>query len=251
MERYRELGTTILYFNTYFMNELVMDETELEISRLKEFTLMLEMFIGNLDIKANLSDVGLVFFLIVDVDKYYLLCFDLKRGRYLIIDHVKHIGTVESRYGKIPRTLQRFFCNYLMTQNHRMHVELYSKEAKIMRVVWEVRDIGPDCGLYLMRHMECYKGDLEGKWETGFKGIKDSDVAVLSRLRYKYMYRLMTSDHNLQKDMLLEEADKFSKLDILQKSMLFDEAMELAKNKRKKYKKSKEREKVAETGIVV
>ncbi|CAH1418144.1 unnamed protein product [Lactuca virosa] len=146
-------------------NEVVMDEKEFEFTRLKEFTLMLEMFIGNLDVKTKFSDVGLT-------------------GRYLIIDHVKRIGTVESRYRKIPRMLQWFFCNYLMTQNHPMHSELYSKEAKLMRVVWEVPDIGHECGLYLMRHMECYKGDLEGKWETRFKGIKHSDVAVLSRLRF-------------------------------------------------------------------
>ncbi|CAH1418407.1 unnamed protein product [Lactuca virosa] len=132
-----------------------------------------------------------------------------------------------------------------------MHVELYSKEAKLMRVVWEVPDIEPDRGLYLMRLMECYKGDLEGKWETRLKGIKHSDVAVLSRLRYKYMYRLMTSDHNLQKDMLLEEADKFSKLYILQKCILFDDAKELEKNKRKKFnKKERKGKKWPKKGIV-
>ncbi|CAI9273844.1 unnamed protein product [Lactuca saligna] len=114
-----------------------------------------------------------------------------------------------------------------------MQFELYSKEAKLMRVVWEVLNIGPDCGVYLMRHMEFYKGDLVGNWETGFKGIKHCDVGVLSRLRYKYMYKLMTSDHNLQKDMFLKEDDKFSKLDILQKCVLFDEAKKLAKKKNK------------------
>lgn len=144
---------------------------------------------------------------------------------------------------------QRFFCNYLMTQNHPMHDKLRSKEAKLMRVVWEVSDIGPDCGLYLMRHMKWYKGDLEGKWKTGFNGIKHSDVAVLSRLRY--MYRLMTLDHNMQKHMLLEEADKISKLDILYKCILFDDANELARIKERSLIKRKDREKVVENGIGV
>jgi len=55
-----------------------------------------------------------VFFPINHGDMYYLLCYDLKKPAFYIIDHVKRTGLAASIYGKIP-TL--YVCNSLRIQN--------------------------------------------------------------------------------------------------------------------------------------
>ncbi|KAI3523747.1 hypothetical protein L1887_02119 [Cichorium endivia] len=52
------------------------------------------------------KDVGLVFFPIVARDNYYLLCFDLRRPFYYIIDHLQRKGNQQSSYGRVPQIVK-------------------------------------------------------------------------------------------------------------------------------------------------
>ncbi|KAL4579359.1 hypothetical protein LXL04_015501 [Taraxacum kok-saghyz] len=122
---------------------------------------------NNLDINPNLRSIGLVIFPIINQGKYYMLCFDLKKPSYVLIDHIVRMGTTANRYGPIPLTLHKFFCYYLKSQRHPSLKALSKMEANIQNLPWSVIKSGDNCGLYLMRHMECYMGEREGMWETG------------------------------------------------------------------------------------
>ncbi|KAL4573062.1 hypothetical protein LXL04_019855 [Taraxacum kok-saghyz] len=63
----------------------------------RSITLGLYETCNNLDINPNLRSIGL--------GKYYMLCFDLKKPSYVLIDHIVRMGTTANRYGPIPLTL--------------------------------------------------------------------------------------------------------------------------------------------------
>lgn len=44
----------------------------------------------------------------------------------------------------------------------------------MMKMPWRSSANHTDCGIYCMRHMETYMGDIKG-WDAGFK--KDKDVS--------------------------------------------------------------------------
>ncbi|KAI3496739.1 hypothetical protein L1887_39113 [Cichorium endivia] len=115
---------------------------------------------------------------------------------------------------------QRFFCNYLRKENHQKKEALWIMEPQMIKMVWQVANVSADCGLYLMRHMECYMGEGDGKWELDFSGVKQHDEKSLLRLRFKYMYKLLKSDYNMHKDKLTTESHDFSKLDFSKKRIV-------------------------------
>ncbi|KAI3503791.1 hypothetical protein L1887_32241 [Cichorium endivia] len=60
----------------------------------------------NFEINSKFRDVGLVFFPIVARDNYYLLCFDLRRPFYYIIDHLQRKGNQQSSYVRVPQIVK-------------------------------------------------------------------------------------------------------------------------------------------------
>ncbi|KAL4560294.1 hypothetical protein LXL04_032444 [Taraxacum kok-saghyz] len=147
------------------------------------------------------SDCMLIF-PIINQGKYYMLCFDLKKPSYVLIDHIVRMGTTANRYGPIPLTLHKFFCYYLKSQRHPSLKTLSKMEANIQNLPWSVIKSGDNCGLYLMRHMECYMGEREGMWETGLTGKEMIDSAAFLGLRYKYMAAIFTLVINKFKEMI-------------------------------------------------
>ncbi|CAI9282300.1 unnamed protein product [Lactuca saligna] len=107
------------------------------------------------------------------------------------------------------------------------------KAVRVINIYWQVEDSGIDCGIYLMRHMESYKGENEGSWECGLTGKMTGDVTAILMLRTKYMARLLIADFNKYKSMIVTDYEAFRKLDILQQNMLLQES---AKNRKKKRK---------------
>lgn len=102
-----------------------------------------------------------------------------------------------------------------------------------MNISWLVEKAGTECGIYLMRHMESYMGENEGRWECGLTGKMPADVSAAIKLRTKYMARLLTSDFNKFKSMIVKDFEAFRKLDILEQDMLLRESAENRKKKRK------------------
>ncbi|KAL4580228.1 hypothetical protein LXL04_016413 [Taraxacum kok-saghyz] len=61
----------------------------------------------------------------------------------------------------------KFFCYYLKSKRHPSVKALSTMEAKIQNLSWSVLRSEDNCGLYLMRNMECYIGEREGiQWRT-------------------------------------------------------------------------------------
>ena len=57
--------------------------------------------------------------------------------------------------------------------------------------------------------------------------VPEKKEKTKSKLRDKYLYRLLTWGFNMHKDMLLEEAAKYKELDLLAQQMLLRDAEKL------------------------
>ncbi|CAI9271372.1 unnamed protein product [Lactuca saligna] len=234
MENYKdESSLSRFFFDTTIVTEDILNELKSEDMKCRLFATLLRIYTKKFDVKPSFRDVALVFFPIVDDGKYYLLIFDLKSSLYYIVDHVKRTGTLERKYGMIPNLVKKLFCNYLTSQHHPMAKTLTFKAARVMNISWLVEKAGTECGIYLMRHMETYMGEYEGRWECGLTGKMPADVSATIKLRIKYMARLLTSDFNKFKNMIVKDIEAFRKLDILEQDMLLRESAENRKKKRK------------------
>ena len=87
-----------------------------------------------------------------------------------------------------------YFCHFLT--NIGLHKQCKTiSNAKIQRfkMPWRTSENVEDCGVFLMRHMETYKGEREGCWNCG---LKKSSSGVLQSLRAKYCSALMLANNS-------------------------------------------------------
>ncbi|KAL4580682.1 hypothetical protein LXL04_016883 [Taraxacum kok-saghyz] len=87
-------------------SDYMLDGSVLELIRMNQFNMLFTATCNNLDINPNLRSIGLVIFPIINQGKYYMLCFDLKKPSYVLIDHIVRMGTTANRYGPIPLILE-------------------------------------------------------------------------------------------------------------------------------------------------
>ncbi|KAL4590492.1 hypothetical protein LXL04_003422 [Taraxacum kok-saghyz] len=197
-------------------SDYMLDGSVLELTRMNQFNMLFTATCNNLDINPNLRSIGL-------------------KPSYVLIDHIVRMGTTANRYGPIPLTLHKFFCYYLKSQRHPSLKALSKMEANIQNLPSSVTKSGDNCGLYLMRHMECYMGEREGMWETGLTGKGMIDSAAFLGLRYKYMAAIFTSVINKFKEVIDKELTEFKKLDENGRAKLLAEAeTRNLKNERKR-----------------
>ncbi|KAL4579717.1 hypothetical protein LXL04_015878 [Taraxacum kok-saghyz] len=70
-----------------------------------------------------------------------------------------------------------------------------------------------DCGLFGMRHLECYTGGVISKFNCGLVKESEQQSARLIKLRKKYATKILMSDLNIKIKSFLEDATSFSKIE--------------------------------------
>lgn len=106
------------------------------------------------------------------------------------------------------------FCEYLgKVENHPQTFALMKEVPKILEIDWVTKRNFVDCGVFVMRHMECYKG-------TGLKDFKiqlESEGAVQKRqledLRKRYVTKILLSDLNDDVEHVRAEVKCYDRLD--------------------------------------
>ncbi|CAI9288839.1 unnamed protein product [Lactuca saligna] len=85
------------------------------------------------------------------------------------MEELRDVGSV-SRVFFDTNFLKKLLGNYLKTENYQNSIAFNKIKARVMKMTWKVEKEGSDCGVYLMRHMESYMGENEGRWDCGFTG---------------------------------------------------------------------------------
>nr|GMD63696.1 uncharacterized protein LOC109155335 [Ipomoea batatas] len=96
---------------------------------------------------------------------YYMIHFDSLCERFEAIDNSFVVAKTEDKYGVMPRILQTFLSKFLTGLKSTYKAQKIAKlKVKRMRMPWRDNHNKIDCGVFLMRHMETFGGQLVDLW---------------------------------------------------------------------------------------
>ncbi|KAK9075777.1 hypothetical protein SSX86_004106 [Deinandra increscens subsp. villosa] len=155
----------------------------------------------------SIIGIDLVFIPIVCGEHYYLMCFNMKTHTVEVIDSIK---SPKKNYKTWPQKMRIAFVDFLISIGHKEWEEFKSATIDYVDMPWKTQKNFIDCGIFLMRHMETYFGDLK-KWKSELSEEKNQNDE-LKDLRCKYVAKLLTSDINLQNASIVQEMKNFLKM---------------------------------------
>ncbi|KAI3732599.1 hypothetical protein L1987_63805 [Smallanthus sonchifolius] len=190
-------------------NKNMNDETIIELFREN-----LLHIIGCQSDLLSLATFDLVFFPVIDNGHYYLICFDLKTPSIVVIDNINHqkttmeieggVGPMEERKTNIPTRYRDIFGKYLEIVGNPKSFQIQSADPLRLSLKWSTSENSNDCGIFLMRHMECYKG-ISKQWDCGFEPEGRKQSTQILRLRCKYAAKILLSELNIHRATVLSD----------------------------------------------
>ncbi|GJQ94800.1 ulp1 protease family, C-terminal catalytic domain-containing protein [Tanacetum coccineum] len=135
----------------------------------------------------NISNIDMVFFpVLLAKCHYYLLVFNLKTPKIEILDNSKNgiNVSVDDLYGESFKKLKKLFIEYLAYSEHRS---------------WKS-----------MKKAVCER--IEMSWKTEYNNEGWEQKTQIYDLRKKYLSKILKSDLNCKRTVLLNELDQFRKL---------------------------------------
>ncbi|KAJ9565425.1 hypothetical protein OSB04_001391 [Centaurea solstitialis] len=113
---------------------------------------------------VNMRDIDLAFFPMVQDHHFYLVVFNLKSPSIVIIDnHRRHVNYIEDlikMYKGVSDILQCCMIKHLTSIGHAAASFFAENSPERLVMQWQTDQNIDDSGVFLMRHMETYMGDL-------------------------------------------------------------------------------------------
>nr|GMD20715.1 uncharacterized protein LOC109158994 [Ipomoea batatas] len=118
---------------------------------------------------------ALIFFPVLRHGHYFLICINVKASKLEIIDNKSLVScvTMKDKYGDCTTLLVTALKEYLALGSSALFWKVDELTEEVVDMSWKESENYIDCGLFVMRHMETYKGTLK-KWNPGFK--KESKI---------------------------------------------------------------------------
>ncbi|KAH6798821.1 Rhodanese/Cell cycle control phosphatase superfamily protein [Perilla frutescens var. frutescens] len=158
----------------------------------------------------QLAGIDMFFFPIYHAQHFYLLCIDVKNCKGDIIDNSIGFGGENNDqtlvYGDTPVCLLRYFIQFLKKNGEENKATTIVKKMKPMQKLqmpWQNDTNKVDCGIYVMRHMETYKGNVMRNWKSG---LKVDNPRQMKFLRAKYCGAILDANSNKLREGILAEA---------------------------------------------
>nr|GMD66173.1 uncharacterized protein LOC109158994 [Ipomoea batatas] len=121
-----------------------------------------------------------IFFPVLRHGHYFLICINVKASKLEIIDNKSLVSgvTMKDKYGDCTTLLVTALKEYLALGSSALFWKVDELIEEVVDMSWKESENYIDCGLFVMRHMETYKGTLK-KWNPGFKKkAKLNDVTL-------------------------------------------------------------------------
>ncbi|KVH87935.1 hypothetical protein Ccrd_024718 [Cynara cardunculus var. scolymus] len=115
-------------------------------------------------------------------------------------------------YDFITDILQRLMIGHLNTVGHAAGRELDEIGQERLRMDWQTQHNFDACGVFAMRHIETYMGDMR-TWKTGLTQEGKTQESQIANLRMKYVAKLLVSNYNKKKEYVIKEVEKFQSMD--------------------------------------
>ncbi|KAL4566080.1 hypothetical protein LXL04_030190 [Taraxacum kok-saghyz] len=159
----------------------------------------------------SLKKVNLVYFPIFHYDHYYIYVFDLKTNTVHLFDNRKDFPA--DGYNKSPKRMIDFFSRFLAEKKHPSAEVISKKQVKCAKMKWQTVYNDIDCGIFAIRHLECYTGGVISKFDCGLVKESEQQSSQLIKLRKKYATKILMSDLNIKMKSFLEDANNFLKIE--------------------------------------
>ncbi|KAK1351234.1 hypothetical protein POM88_054551 [Heracleum sosnowskyi] len=217
-EKYKSPESPLrLFFNVGF-SVGPLDDSKSEEDQYERFGVeMNHFFEKNPDKK--IEDHNLIFFPIFQDEHYYLICINMKKASFEVIDNIR---------------VEKSFCQVFGGKRSKV-IGKDNQKGQSLLLVHDLADIPKLQRLwfFLMRHMETYKGKLN-KCNTQLKTEKMGQKGQMDKLRMKYAHAILTSYLNERRHLILDEAKSLYDKIATEKLMSIVIAASSRKQKREK-----------------
>ncbi|XP_035840845.1 uncharacterized protein LOC118487994 [Helianthus annuus] len=162
------------------------------------------------DMLLDLRAFNIIVVPMIEKAHFYLICMDLDTGDVQVIDNmdsnrdIVHVRTSsEFRYMGTPCKVKNYMWTYMKSVNHMDTEKLKKGVIKRLKITWGTKDNVKDCGVFAMRHMECYKGSTK-EFDCGFSDLKDVKQHQLNNMRMRVATTLMLSPSSIYRKRVLD-----------------------------------------------
>ncbi|WOG91845.1 hypothetical protein DCAR_0311100 [Daucus carota subsp. sativus] len=131
-------------------------------------------------------------------DHHYLLCFNIKKPSFEVIDSSALQPDFDAKYQQIPQNIRNFLVRYMVLKNHSKAKDIASLVPVRLEMKWRTEHNHIDCGLFVMRHMEHYQG-VSKNWDCGLAVEGKVQDQQLDVLRTRYAHQILMHECNKQK----------------------------------------------------
>ncbi|WOH00590.1 hypothetical protein DCAR_0519956 [Daucus carota subsp. sativus] len=139
-----------------------------------------------------------IFFSMTVSDHHYLLCFNIKKPSFEVIDSSALQPDFDAKYQQIPQNIRNFLVRYMVLKNHSKAKDIASLVPVRLEMKWRTEHNHIDCGLFVMRHMEHYQG-VSKNWDCGLAVEGKVQDQQLDVLRTRYAHQILLHECNKQK----------------------------------------------------
>ncbi|KAM0044428.1 putative Ulp1 protease family catalytic domain, papain-like cysteine peptidase superfamily [Helianthus debilis subsp. tardiflorus] len=160
---------------------------------------------GAVNIGENVPDFrnqDIVFFPILEHKHFYLLVFELRDPGIYVVDNDKARqgqlieDSVYYLHKDTAYKIKYMFVQYLWEVGNPRADDIEYCNIQRMPVTWATTTNTTDCGVFLMRHMECYMGKNKS-FNCGFSMSGARKMAEVRKLRKRYAAHILCSEVNV------------------------------------------------------
>ncbi|KAL8226093.1 hypothetical protein R6Q57_018650 [Mikania cordata] len=186
------------------------DDVE-EVDRITSFTENMEICLKSAELDS-LIGVDMLLIPMLHACHYYVLCFNLNKTQFFVIDNIGIDVDFDIKYAKRPQIMQSTLCSYLVMTSHPIAFTLKTCKPKRLPMPWRTLNNSVDCGVFAMCHMETFKGTSVKEWKCGLTSESDEQQKQLNDLRIKYLAKILLSDINIHKGEVVSEVRAYMNL---------------------------------------
>nr|XP_043618818.1 uncharacterized protein LOC122590704 [Erigeron canadensis] len=145
---------------------------------------------------------------------FYLLVLEITDdlNGFHIIDNITSTSDFKDKYENVCDTVLYHFSRHFKNVNPLLSNILDLYQAEQLDLQWHTENNNIDCGVFLMRHMECFIGQPSKNWNCGIPVESKDQLEVLVKLRIKYAIKMLTHDINTEATKILEDANEYKSM---------------------------------------
>ncbi|MFS7954333.1 putative Ulp1 protease family catalytic domain, papain-like cysteine peptidase superfamily [Helianthus anomalus] len=156
---------TPIFFCTIRMLAFTLNEEEEKM--IEEFTQNIEKILQGSKLKS-INDFKIILVPILHIEHFFVIAFNLEEKQIFIIENSAKEVINKQKYGDVPEKIRNAFTGYLKSVGDPNADDIKDIEPVRMEMKWVTKDNDIECGIFCMRHMECYNGEEVEKWNCGF-----------------------------------------------------------------------------------